>query len=1029
MRKICWVMGTLWLVSLPSRSLHPACYQEPPQTWVGGMGIRETVEQINAREQSKKATGVPVLRQASRRLRAYRKHKGDLHLSPAPRASQLPPKPPPIAHPFSPQTASTSFLGAQTSDGGLGITPLDAMGAVGLTQILVCTNGTIKVFDRSGTLGALNVTTDSFFGSVLSNGSTTDVRVRYDITSGRWFVMCLDGDGGTVPNSFLIAVSDAAASTITSTSSFTFFKFTAGLGAGGAAATSADSDGIGIDAVALYVGVNLFDATPNYVGSAAFVVQKSSILGAGPPVVTSFPGIADATFTGAFTPTGVDNDDPAPAFGYFVGVDASTTWGNPTGSSLTNKLYLIRIKNPGTAPTIDGTFTLTVPPYGFSYGNDITFGLTPAVGVAIKGSKVVSGITAGVDDLDQRLTVAQIRSGNLWTVHNIDVDAGGNATLAGDRDGARWYELTNLAASPPTVAQSGTLFDPSASNPQHYLVPSLAVSRQGHMALGSTRGGVNEFAEIAAAGRLAGDPADTIQAATLLQASSTNYNFDVDVGLDPAPVSPQRWGDYSYTCVDPTDGMTLWTFQEYCNATDSMGVRVVRLLAPPPAAPTATPGNPFPASVNSGISSILVSITGTSTAGSGYFEPGPGFPNHFGAAVSGNVGVNRIVVVDPTHLTLDLNTTSATLGPVNVTLTNPDGQSVLATGLLTITASSATAATITQVTSTSANGTYGTGAVIPITVAFSEAVTVAGGTPTLQLSSGGTASYTSGSGSANLIFSYTVAAGEGTAGLNLDAFNSGTSLMPNGATMLSSGVPANLTLPVGATTSPPWSLPSQTSIIIDTTPPITSITGSPPNPSNQPQPTFSYTSNQANCTFEIMLDAGAWVPKGAGISTQVGPLPDGSHTFHVRATDPLGNVDPTPPSYTWVIDTVPPVTTINTKPPNPDTNASPTFTYSANKAGCVFQTQIDGGAWSAPPSASGSKTLGPLASGSHTFSVRATDLAGNTDPAPPTYTWMLNVPPASGGGGGGGGGCGLTGLEGLLIVLSLRVRRAAAGRA
>ncbi len=48
---------------------------------------------------------------------------------------------------------------------------------------------------------------------------------------------------------------------------------------------------------------------------------------------------------------------------------------------------------------------------------------------------------------------------------------------------------------------------------------------------------------------------------------------------------------------------------------------------------------------------------------------------------------------------------------------------------------------------------------------MSEAVTVAGGTPTLTLNDGGTATYTGGSGTNALNFSYTVAAGQNTASL------------------------------------------------------------------------------------------------------------------------------------------------------------------------------------------------------------------------------------------------------------------------
>ena len=90
-----------------------------------------------------------------------------------------------------------------------------------------------------------------------------------------------------------------------------------------------------------------------------------------------------------------------------------------------------------------------------------------------------------------------------------------------------------------------------------------------------------------------------------------------------------------------------------------------------------------------------------------------------------------------------------------------------------------TAPTVTGVTSTTANGTYGVGSLITITVAWSEAVVVTG-TPQLALNSGGTANYASGSGTSTLTFNYTVAAGQNSSQLD---YTSTAALTLNGGTI------------------------------------------------------------------------------------------------------------------------------------------------------------------------------------------------------------------------------------------------------
>ena len=137
------------------------------------------------------------------------------------------------------------------------------------------------------------------------------------------------------------------------------------------------------------------------------------------------------------------------------------------------------------------------------------------------------------------------------------------------------------------------------------------------------------------------------------------------------------------TSIDPNDDQTMWTIQEYTSsATNKWGTRIAKLMAPPPATPTSS----SPGTVPGGSTSTTTTITGTSTAGSGFFDPGPGFANRIGATVTGGVTVNSVTYVDPSHVTLDLDTAAATPGTQGVTITNPDGQAETGRGVLTITA-------------------------------------------------------------------------------------------------------------------------------------------------------------------------------------------------------------------------------------------------------------------------------------------------------------------------------------------------------
>lgn len=103
---------------------------------------------------------------------------------------------------------------------------------------------------------------------------------------------------------------------------------------------------------------------------------------------------------------------------------------------------------------------------------------------------------------------------------------------------------------------------------------------------------------------------------------------------------------------------------------------------------------------------------------------------------------------------------------VQVTATDTAGNATNKTITVTVTDVDEVAPTVSSLSFTSSAGadnTYIAGDVVTVGVVFSEAVTVAGGTPTITLVCGAsnkTASYTSGSGGTTLTFSYTIQAGD-----------------------------------------------------------------------------------------------------------------------------------------------------------------------------------------------------------------------------------------------------------------------------
>ena len=127
------------------------------------------------------------------------------------------------------------------------------------------------------------------------------------------------------------------------------------------------------------------------------------------------------------------------------------------------------------------------------------------------------------------------------------------------------------------------------------------------------------------------------------------------------------------------------------------------------------------------------------------------------------------------------------------------------------------------------------------------------------------------------------------------------------------------------------------------------------------------------------------------------PLKDQTGDFRLNADGGQGGTVCDIGSYE-VWDTTLPVALIDTKPANPSSSASATFTFSATDnltvtPNFLYWCELDGAGFTLCGSST-TKTYTGLSAGSHTFDFIARDEAGN-DSATVSYTWTVTYPAAT----------------------------------
>jgi len=214
------------------------------------------------------------------------------------------------------------------------------------------------------------------------------------------------------------------------------------------------------------------------------------------------------------------------------------------------------------------------------------------------------------------------------------------------------------------------------------------------------------------------------------------------------------------------------------------------------------------------------------------------------------------------------------------------------------------------------------------------------------------------------------------------------------------------------TTAP--NAPAITSVTDDVAPVTGTITSG--SSTNDPRPQLTGTG-EAGSTITIYdgttaIGTAVVGSNGSWSFTPSGNLNEGSHSFTVRATDAAGNVGPASGAFTLTVDTtapnapaitsvtddVAPVTgTITSGSSTNDPRPQLTGTGEAGSTITIYDgttaigTAVVGsnGSWTFTPS-------GNLSEGSHSFTVRATDAAGNVGPASGAFALTVDTiaPPA-----------------------------------
>jgi hypothetical protein len=453
-----------------------------------------------------------------------------------------------------------TFDGINSVESACGCLPPDTQGDVGPNHYVEVVNTAFRVYDKNGTPLTPTTTFNSLFaplvGTPCSGLNFGDPFVLYDHLADRWLLSDFAFASFPGPGPFYQCIAVSQTSDPAGTYNLyalqhepsqidwlgDYPKF-AMWDSGGSPAQNA-----------YFFTVNLFDGIPSisFEGVRAYALDRASMLAGGPANAIGFTiGLAGVGDSYSLVPAYFRAGNPPPAGRdeFLLAVDA--TFPGVTLTEVHGWLFHVDFANPGNSTIGLGAdhtpnAEITVDPFVQAWTATEGFQIVPQQGTAVKldtlGDKIMTPVVYRFDGGTE----------SLWADQTVMV------TFPAGPSAIAWYQFDVTGGTFPATPVQQQTFDNAGDGLWRFMC-SIAVDQSGNAAIGYAVSDETIFPGIRYAGRLSSDPPGTLAQG---EAIMTN-------GGGAQTHSAGRWGDYTYTSVDPINNMDFWHVGEYFTVTSS----------------------------------------------------------------------------------------------------------------------------------------------------------------------------------------------------------------------------------------------------------------------------------------------------------------------------------------------------------------------------------------------------------------------------------------------------------------------------